>query len=61
MTLYDLLNKINLESQLEILDNNGYLLQEGQRGSTMWEDELLDKQVYMIIPGISTKIILERK
>ena len=60
MTLYDLLNKINLDSEIQILDNDGYLLQEGKRGPTMWEDDLIDKEVYMIIPGIVTKIVLER-
>ena len=60
MILYELLNKINLEAQLEILDIDGYLLQEGERGPIMWEDSLLDKEVYMLIPGIVTKIILER-
>lgn len=59
ITLFDVLKLINLESELEILDNDGYLLQEGPRGATRWDDYLLDKQVYMIVPGIVTKIILE--
>ena len=59
ITLFDVLKLINIESELEILNNDGYLLQEGPRGSTWWDDELLDKQVYMIIPGIVTKIFLE--
>ena len=60
MTFYDLRNKIQMEADLEVRDMDGYLLQEGKNGETMWEDSLLDREVYLIIPGISTKIILER-
>jgi hypothetical protein len=60
MTFEELCNKIQLEANLEVLDMDGYLLQEGKNGETMWEDSLLDKEVYLILPGISTKIILER-
>ena len=59
ITLYDLLNITNLEAELEILDRDGYLLQEGVRGETMWEDSFLDKRVYMLLPGIVTKIFLD--
>ena len=59
ITLFDVLKLINTESELEILDSGGYLLQEGPRGSTWWDDELLDKPVDMIVPGIVTKIFLE--
>jgi hypothetical protein len=61
MTFYDLRNKIQLEAELEVLDINGYLLQEGKNGETLWEDNLLDMEVYLILPGISTKIILETR
>lgn len=54
-------NKIQLEAFIELLDSDGYLLQEGTNGETMWEDYLLEKPVYLIIPGISTKIVLETK
>ena len=60
VTLYDILNLVSLDTELEVLDRDCYILQEGIRGETMWEDSLLDKEVYMIIPGIVTKIILER-
>ena len=60
MTFEELRNKICLDSHIEVLDNDGYTLQSGNNGETMWEDELLDKEVYYIVPGISTKIILER-
>lgn len=60
MTFYELRGKIQLEAFLEILDSDGYLLQEGVNGETMWEDDLLDMPVYLILPGnSSTKIILE--
>ena len=59
MTFYDLRNKIQMEAYLEILDENGYLIQEGLNGTTMWEDRLLDTKVYLIVPGIVTKILLE--
>ena len=53
-------NKMQLDTHLEVLDMNGYLIQEGINGETTWEDVLLDKKVYSILPGISTKIILEK-
>ena len=59
ITLYDLLNLIDLDAELEVLDNDGYLLQEGRRGETMWNNDLLDRQVYLVHPGIVTKIFLE--
>ena len=59
MTFYDLRNKIQMEAYLEILDENGYLIHEGLNGTTMWEDRLLDTKVYLIVPGIVTKILLE--
>jgi hypothetical protein len=61
MTFEELRNKICLGTRIEVLDNDGYLLQEGYNGETVWEDEWLDKEVYYIVPGISTKIILERQ
>ena len=59
ITLYDLLKVINVEAELEVLDNDGYLIQEGRRGETMWEDCLLDRPVYLVLPGIVTKIFLD--
>ena len=59
MTLWNLLIKLDLESQLEVLDADGYLIQKGIRGPTMWQDDLLDKEVDLILPGIVTKIFLE--
>lgn len=60
LTFYELRNKIQSEAFLEVLDENGYLLQDGVNGSTMWEDALLDRTVYLILPGIATKILLEK-
>lgn len=60
ITLYDILKLLQPHIFLEILDSDGYLLQEGERGTTVWEDKFLERQIYMIIPGITTKIILER-
>ena len=60
MTFEELRNKICLDSHIEVLDNDGCTLQSGNNGETMWKDELLDKDVYYIVPGMSTKIILER-
>lgn len=59
ITLYDLLNLLDLEVELEVLEWDGDLLQEGQRGSTMWDDGLLDRRVRRVIPGIITKILLD--
>lgn len=59
MTFSDLINKIQAEAFLEVLDENGYLLQDGINGETIWEDSLLDRKVYLILPGISTKILLK--
>lgn len=59
ITLYDLLNLIDLEAELEVLEWDGNLLQEGSRGSIMWDDDLLDRRVYRVIPGIITKILLD--
>ena len=43
-----------------MLDDSGYLLQDGINGETMWEDALLDREVYLIVPGIHTKILLDK-
>jgi hypothetical protein len=59
ITLYDLLNLLDLEAELEVLEWDGDLLQEGTRGSTMWDDDLLDRCIRSIIPGIITKILLD--
>ena len=59
ITLYDLLNIFDLECELEVLDWDGGLLQEGSRGAAMWNDDLLDRRVRLIIPGIVTKILLD--
>lgn len=59
ITLYDLLNLLDLDTELEVLDWNGDLLQEGTRGSTMWDDDLLDRRIHRVIPGIVTKILLD--
>lgn len=61
MTFEELRNRICLDSHIEVLDNDGYTLQSGNNSETMWEDVLLDKDIYYIVPGISTKIILERE
>lgn len=61
ITLYDLLNLLDLEAELEVLEWNGDLLQEGPRGSTMWDDDLLDRRVHKVLPGIVTKILLDRE
>lgn len=59
ITLYDLLNLLDLDAELEVLEWNGDLLQEGIRGSTMWDDDLLDRRIHRVIPGIVTKILLD--
>lgn len=59
ITLYDLLNLLDPEAELEVLEWDGDLLQEGPRGSTMWDDNLLDRRVHRVIPGIITKILLD--
>lgn len=59
ITLYDLLNLLDLDTELEVLDWNGDLLQEGTRGSTMWDDDLLDRRIHRVIPGIVTIILLD--
>lgn len=61
ISLYDLLNILNLHCELEIFDFGGYLLQEGCRGDTMWEESLLDRRVYTVLPGIVTKIYLDEE
>ena len=58
MTFYELRNKIQLEAYLELLNEEGQILQEGINGETLWEDSFLDYRVDLIIPGIHTKIIL---
>lgn len=58
MTFYELRNKIQLEAYLELLTEEGQILQEGINGETFWEDSFLDYEVDLIIPGIHTKIIL---
>ena len=59
ITLYDLLNILDLDTELEVLDWNGDLLQDGIRGSTVWNDDLLDRRIHRVIPGIVTKILLD--
>ena len=59
VTLYELLNVLDLECELEILECDGDLLQEGPRGDTWWEDGLLDRRVRLVVPGIVTKILLD--
>lgn len=61
ITLYDLLDVLDLECELEILDWDGYLLQDGPRGDTVWNDDLLDKRVREVLPGIVTKIFLDTR
>lgn len=56
---YDLLNILDLECEIEVLDWDGDLLQEGRRGNTTWDDKLLGRRVYKVFPGIITKIILD--
>ena len=60
MELYDLLLVINPDYCLEIYDENGYLLQDGVRGTTWWED--VDRKVHMIYPHNETiRIYFEMK
>ena len=59
ITFYDLLNILDLECEIEVLEWDGDLLQEGRRGNTMWDDNLLDRRVHKVIPGIVTKILLD--
>lgn len=61
ITLYDLLNLLDLDVELEVFEWDYYLLQEGACGSTMWDDDLLDRRVYKILPGIVTKIFLDQE
>lgn len=58
MILYDLLNKISVKAEIQVCDERGKLLQQGIRGETMWEDELIGRKVCGISPGIVTKIFL---
>lgn len=60
MELYDLLLVINPDYYVEIYDENGYLLQDGVRGTTWWED--VDRKVRMIYPHNETiRVYLEMK
>ncbi len=59
ITFYDLLNILDLEVELEVFEWDGDLLQDGPRGSTMWDDDLLDRRVSKVLPGIVTKIFLD--
>jgi hypothetical protein len=59
ITLYDLLNLLDLDAELEVLEWDGDLLQEGPRGFTMWDDDLLGRRIRLIVPGIVTKILLD--
>ena len=62
MTFYDLLNVINLDYCLEVYGRDGYLIQDGVRGVVMWEDELMDRKVYMIYPHNETiRVFLEEE
>ena len=58
ITLYELLKVIDLDAELSVYDSEGYLLQEGIRGSTDWDALLLKKPVRTVLPGIVTKIFL---
>ena len=58
MILYDLLNKISVEAEIQVCDERGKLLQQGIRGEIMWKDELIGRKVCGINPGIVTKILL---
>jgi hypothetical protein len=58
ITLYELLKVIDLDAELSVYDSEGYLLQEGIRGSTDWDKLLLKKPVGTVLPGIVTKIFL---
>lgn len=59
ITFYDLLNLLDLDCEIEVLEWDGDLLQEGRQGNTMWDDSLLDRRVHKVLPGIVTKIILD--
>lgn len=60
MELYDLLLIINPDYCVEIYDEYGYLLQDGVRGTTWWED--VDRKVRMIYPHNETiRVYLEMK
>lgn len=59
LTFFKLRKYIDLKAFIKVVDRDGYLLQTGVNGETMWDDDLLDKKVYLIIPGPETKIILK--
>lgn len=59
ITFYDLLNILDLECEIEVFEWDGDLLQEGRRGDTAWDADLLDRRVYKVFPGIVTKIFLD--
>lgn len=59
ITFYDILKLLDSEAELEVLNFEGNLLQDGVKGSTLWEDSLLEKRIYKVIPGIVTKILLD--
>lgn len=59
ITFYDLLNILDLDCELEVLEWDGYWLQEGRRGDTIWDDNLLERRVHRVLPGIVTKILLD--
>lgn len=59
ITLYDVLNILNYECEVEVFEWDLSLLQEGKRGPTDWNKDLLDRRVHRIFPGIVTKIFLD--
>lgn len=58
ITFYDLLNIFDCECEIEVFEWDGDKLQEGFRGNTLWDDDLLDRPVYKVLPGIVTKVYL---
>lgn len=59
-TLFEILNVLDSEAEIEIFDNKGYLLYEGTKDTIELADEcLLNAVVRLLLTGIVTKIFLE--
>lgn len=59
-TLFEIFNVLDPEAEIEIFDNEGYLLYKGTKDTIEVTDEfLLNAVVRLLLPGIVTKIFLE--
>ena len=59
-TLFEIFNVLDPEAEIEIFDNNDYLLYEGTKDTIKLTDEyLLNAVVRLLLTGIVTKIFLE--